>query len=52
MSVTAIDPRDDHSPVSSQKQEVALIMQGNDLPALEFGHGRKQSLEHPTNGVA
>ena len=34
-----------HSPMSSEEKEVALIMQGDNLSALELGHRGEECLE-------
>jgi hypothetical protein len=38
--------------MSTKEKEVALIMQRDDLTALKLWHGREESLEHPSNGMA
>lgn len=39
-------------PVTSEEEEVPLIMQGDDLSAFEFGHGREEGLEHSADHVS
>ena len=38
--------------MSPEEEEVALIVQRDNLTALEFGHRREQSLEKAANGMA
>jgi hypothetical protein len=38
--------------MASKKQEVALIVQSDDLPALELGHGWEKGLEQTSDCMA
>ena len=38
--------------MSPEEEEVSLVVQCNDLPALELRHGREESLEETADGVA
>jgi hypothetical protein len=38
--------------MSAEEQEVTLVMESYDLPALELGQGRKERLKHPTDRVS
>ena len=40
-----------HAPVAAEEKEVALVVEGDDLPALELGHGREERLEEAADGV-
>lgn len=40
-----------NTPMPPEEQEVTLVVQGDDLPALEFGEGREERLEHTPDGV-
>lgn len=39
-------------PMSSEEQKVTLVVEGDDLSALELWHGREERLKHAADGVA
>jgi hypothetical protein len=50
--LSRIEARDGRLPMPSEEQKVTLVVQGDDLPTLEFRQRREKSLEHAPDGVS